>query len=310
VGKPAVRNKRILRLFKNRVLLLMMVPGIIVMFLNSYLPLFGVSIAFKSIDYELGIFRSPFVGLKNFGFMFVSNDIWNAVKNTLLYNIIFIVTGMIASVFIAVIMTELRNRFAAKFYQTVTIMPSFLSIIIVASIVGALVAERTGYINTFLRDSGRDPVLWLSTPNYWYIILPVVNLWKGAAMGSILYFATICGISPELYEAAYMDGGGKFAQFWYITLPMLRAIIGIQMILSIGNIFRADIGMFQQVTQDAKLLLPATDVIDTFVYRSLINMQNVGMSSAASFIQSSVGCILLVSVNMIVRRVDPDSSLF
>lgn len=296
---------------RNIPFLVLMLPGIVVLIVNSYLPLFGVTIAFKSIDYNLGIFSSPWVGLKNFEFLFATSDIWIAIKNTLLYNTVFIVAGTIMSLFIAIALNELRGKLASKIYQTILIMPSFLSIIVIASIVNALLAEKTGFINSnILNKLGMDGVKWFSQPFYWYFILPIVNVWKSAGMGSILYLATIRGFDPALYEAASVDGATKLRQIKVLTLPMLKPVIAIQTILAVGNMFRADIGMFQQVTGNSPLLLPSVDVIDTFVYRSLIQLQDVGMSSAASFMQSAVGCVLLIITNTVVKRLDPDSSLF
>lgn len=316
--KPPRVSSPLIRLVQNivkfRALLLLMVPGLIVVIINQYLPIFGITMAFKNINYEDGIFFSPWAGLKNFEFLFATSDIWVAIRNTLIYNLIFIFLGTIASVTIALLLNEITNKRMSKLYQSTIIMPSFLSIVLVAFIVSTFLDTRLGIINKtilpLLGITPEIPIEWYQTPKPWYVILPIVNLWKGAGMGSILYLATLCGIDGEYYEAALIDGAKKIQQIWYITLPMLLPMVAILTILNLGSIIRADFGLFFQVTMDQPLLYPATDVFDTFVYRSLLGLGDVGMSSAASFVQSFVGCILIVAVNLVVKKIDDRYSMF
>lgn len=303
---------RFFRVFRrNRSLLLLAVPGLVVLFLNQYLPIFGVIIAFKDVNYRDGIFKSPWAGLKNFEFLFATSDTFVAARNTLLYNFAFIILGLVCSVAIAVALNELFSKRLSGAFQSMIILPNFLSIIIVAYIVSTFLASQTGILNRQLLPAlALPPVEWYMEPSYWPGILLLVQLWKSAGAGSIIYLASICGIDQEYYDAAVIDGASRFQQIVRITLPSLAPMMAILTILSLGNIFRSDFGLFYQVTMDSKLLYPATDVIDTYVYRSLLQLNDIGMASAASFVQSAVGCALLVGVNLIIRRIDDSYSLF
>lgn len=319
-GLPAARTRTGLAhlfsrharyLVKYRALLLMMLPALAVVAVNSYLPMFGIIVAFKSINYSDGIFFSPWIGLDNFAFLFQSSDLWVAVRNTVLYNLFFIFGGLVLSVAVAIGLNELRVRFLSKVYQTLIILPSFLSMVVISYLVYAFLNPEYGIVNQdVLKPLGMEPVNWYFEPRYWPYILSLVRFWATVGMGSIIYLATLIGIDPEYYEAALIDGAGKWAQIRYITLPMLKNVMIIIVLLSLGGIFRGDFGLFYQVTLNSGALVPTTDIIDTYVYRALITLQDIGMSSAASFCQSVVGFIFVFCANLAVRKISKENALF
>jgi putative aldouronate transport system permease protein len=289
----------------------MLVPGLLFLILMNYLPMFGSLIAFKDINYELGIFGSPWVGLKNFIFMFSSADAWIAIRNTLLYNAVFIFTGPLISVALAIALNEVRSRAASRIYQTLSIMPFFVSFVVVSYFVYAFLGSPNGYVNTQLAPLlGFDPVSWYTKPENWPAILFIVNGWKGWGIGTVIYLATMAGFDSELYEAATIDGASRWRQITAITLPLLMPIITILFILSLGNIFRSDFGLFWQVPRGSGILSPATNTLDTYVYRALLVTRDMGMASAAALVQSVVGFITILGANLFIRKVAPDRALF
>lgn len=313
--KPDIRKKQstIRRLKNDAPLFMMLLPGFILTFLFCYLPMFGIIIAFKKYTPALGIWSSPWVGLDNFQFLIRSSDTWTVFRNTLAYNLTFIFLGQTLNVALAVALTQIRNKRASKVYQTVMIMPYFLSYVIVSYIVYALLCVRDGFFNTTLLPMlGLDPVNWYISPKPWPFILTFVNFWKATGYGSIVYMAAIAGIDTGLYEAAEIDGANRLKQILYITLPSLKSIIIIQVILNIGHIFNSDFGLFYQVPMNSGALYDTTNVISTFVYRTLGEggITGVGMSAAASFFQSIVGFVLVVVSNAIVRKIDNENALF
>lgn len=298
------------RLREYRHMYLMLLPGILFVLLMNYLPMFGSLIAFKNIDYALGILRSPWVGFENFEFLFGTRDAWVAIRNTLAYNIVFIVTGPIISVAIALAFNELINKRAAKLYQTLIILPHFVSFVVVSYLVYAFLATSSGFVNTqILPALGQEPVRWYLEPERWPWILFIVNGWKTWGFGTIIYIASMAGFNPELYEAATIDGASRWKQIWRITLPQLLPMMMLLFILSLGRIFNADFGLFFQVPRGAGALIPTTQVLDTFVYRALIRLGDIGMSSAAAFLQSIVGFVTILSANLITRRYKPEWSI-
>ncbi len=296
--------------YQYRALLMMLVPGLVVFILFNYLPIFGVVIAFKKIDYSLGILGSPFVGLNNFRFLFATTDAWRITRNTLLYNGLFIVCDVFFAVGIAVLMREIWHPLASKVYQTLIILPYFLSMVVVAYLVYGFLHPQYGFVNSALSKLGLDTKNWYNEPDLWPFLLPFVHWWKSLGYKSVVYLASIAGIDKELYEAAVIDGAGKWAQAWYITVPQLTSTMIIMFLLALGGIFRADFGLFYQVTMNSPMLYEVTDVIDTYVYRALIQMNDIGMSSAASVYQSAVGAVLVVGANLIVRKIDSSQALF
>jgi putative aldouronate transport system permease protein len=288
-------------------LFLMMLPGVIYLIVNNYLPMFGITIAFKDIDYTKGIFKSDWVGFKNFEFLFKTKDFYIMMRNTLLYNIVFIFGGLVASLSIAVMMTEIGHLKIAKAIQPIICFPNMVSIVIVAYLVYGFLGGDGWINNTILHGNG---ISWYSQPKYWPVILTLVNFWKGAGYGSIIYIATMSGIDKSLYEAARLDGASKWQQITKITLPMIRPMIILMLIMSIGRIFTSDFGLFLQVPMDSGALYSTTQTIDTYVYRALMKLNDVSMSSAASVFQSVLGFILVLLSNLLVRKVDPENSLF
>lgn len=299
------------RLYAHRHLYLMLAPGLLFLAIMHYLPMFGTIIAFKEIDYALGLFRSPWVGLKNFEFLFASRDSWIAIRNTLAYNAVFIVTGPIFTVALAVLLNEIVNRRLKKLYQTIVILPHFVSFVVVSYLVYAFLSTNNGFINrALIVPGGGEAIRWYLEPERWPAILFLVNGWKHWGFGTVIYLATMSGFDPELYEAATIDGASRWKQIYHITIPLLLPVIMLLFILSLGRIVNADFGLFYQVPQGAGALIPTTQVLDTYVYRALLILSDIGLSSAAAFLQSVVGFVTIVSVNLVVRKLRPEWSVF
>ena len=292
-------------------LYILALPGLLYLFINNYIPMAGVIIAFKNIDFQKGILGSDFVGLKNFEYLFKTKDAFIITRNTILYNISFIILTLIVSITFAIILNELRNRIASKIYQTIMLLPFLISMVIVSYLVFAFLSSDTGFINnSVLPLFGKEKISWYTEPRYWPFILVLVQLWKGVGYSVIIYLAAIVGIDPQYYEAASLDGATVLKRIRYITLPLIRPIIIMLLLLSVGRIFYSDFGLFYQVPQNSGMLYSTTNVIDTYVYRALIQLGDIGMSSAAGLYQSLVGFILVISANLIVRKLDSDSALF
>jgi putative aldouronate transport system permease protein len=290
---------------------LMMLPGIIYIIINNYIPMSGIVLAFKRYDYKLGIYKSPFIGLHNFEFLFRTKDAFNITKNTLLYNVVFILLGTFAAIAVAIILNDITNKKIKKICQTCILVPYLISMVVVSYIVYGFLNSQFGFINkSILIPMGIQPISWYSTPSYWPFILVFVNLWKNMGYNCIIYYATIVGIDKSNYEAAEIDGAGKWQQLKYITLPCLKTTIIILTLMAIGRIFYSDFGLFYQVPMNSGALIDATNTIDTYVYRGLTQTNNIGMAAAAGFYQSIVGFILILSVNQIVRKVNKESALF
>lgn len=303
-----IRWKRWVR--NNGAPIMMSLPAVIVLFIFAYLPMFGIIIAFKEYRFDEGIFGSAWIGLTNFKFLFGSDVAWRITRNTLVMNVLFIVTGTITNIVVALLMNEVQGKLRAKFYQSFMFLPHFLSWVVVGYFAFAFLSIDSGILNKVLASFGVDSIAWYREPDYWPTILIVVTLWKGVGYGSLFYLAVMLGISPEFYEAAKIDGAGKLQQIRYITMPHLVPVIIILVLFSVSGIFRADFGLFFNVTRDQATLYPTTDVIDTFVYRALRQMNDLGMSAAAGVYQSVVGFFLVLTINWIVRRIDSDKALF
>ena len=300
-----------LQLKKDLPLLFLCLPGVIYLIINNYMPMFGLFIAFKDINYAKGIFGSDWAGLKNFEFLFATNDAFIMIRNTILYNIAFIVIGTVLSVFVAILFSEMGANIFAKIYQAGMVFPNLVSMVIVAYIAYAFLNSSSGFINmTILKAFGIDPVSWYSKPNAWPVILMVVYIWKNVGYSSIIYISNIAGIDKGIYEAAKIDGAGKFRQIVNITLPMLKPTIVIMTLMAVGRIFNSDFGLFYPAPMNSGTLYSTTQTIDTYVYRALMERNDIGMSAAAGFLQSIVGFVLVVGANLLVRHVDPDNALF
>ena len=290
---------------------LMFIPGVVYLFINSYIPMFGVQIAFRQYNAAKGIYGSPWCGFKNFEFLIKTKDAWIMVRNTVLYNLVFIILGTILAVTTAIILNEIRSKSAKQLYQTIILIPFLISMVIVSYLAFAFLSTSNGYINNSLVKLFKiKAVDWYNTPKYWPFILVIINVWKGIGYNMILYYATICGIDGSLYEAAVVDGASRWQRVVHVTLPGLKSTIIILILMALGGIFRSDFGLFYQVPQNSGPLINVTQTIDTYVYRGLMQNNNIGMSSAAGLYQSVVGFVLVVTANAIVRKIDNDSSLF
>ena len=292
-------------------LYLMMAPGLIYIFINNYIPMFGTIIAFKHINYQKCILGSDWVGLKNFKFLFATNDAWVITRNTLLYNLAFIVINTVVGIILAIFICDVVSKKLKKLYQSAVLLPYLMSIVIISYIVFAFLSTENGMVNnSLLIPFGKNPISWYAEPKYWPLILTLVNVWKGVGYGCLIYISAINGIPKDYYEAANLDGAGKWKQIRCITLPSLVPSVITLTLLSIGRIFYSDFGLFYQVPLDSGTLYSTTNVIDTYVYRALIKLGNVGMSSAACLYQSVVGFVLVLTANLIVRKVSKENALF
>jgi len=290
---------------------LMMLPGLIYLLFNNYIPIAGIFIAFKKLDWSKGIFGSQWTGFDNFTYLFKTKDAFIMTRNTVLYNVVFIILGIVCSVTVAILLNEIRGKLSKKLYQSLILLPYLMSMVVVSYLAYALLSNETGFINnTILKALGIQPISWYQEKNYWPVILTIVNIWKGVGFSSIVYLSTIVGISPEYYEAARLDGAGKWQQIKRITLPLLLPVIITLFILSIGGMFRSDFGLFYLVPRNSGSLYSVTQTIDTYVYRALMTQGNISMSSAAGVYQSVVGFILILAANGLVKKFDKESSLF
>lgn len=289
---------------------LMGVPGFIYLLINNYLPLAGLQIAFKQFNYRDGMWGSKWNDFENFTYLLGSNDIKIILRNTIFYNLVFIVVGMILGVTVAILLNEVKNKILKQFYQTVILLPYLMSMVIVAYLAYAYLAPESGMINGIISAFGMDKIDFYRESKFWPFILLFINQWKTIGFGMILYYSSLVGISKDYYEAAMLDGATKWQQIRYITLPLLKPTIITLLILNCGNIMRSDFGLFYQVPQNSGMLYSVTDTIDTYVYRMLMINNDIGVSSAAGFIQSIVGFALVLLVNAVIRKLDKDNALF
>lgn len=297
--------------FRFRELLLLMIPAVVWLIVNRYLPMIGVIIAFKDVNYSVGILRSPWAGFRNFQYLFATNSAYIITRNTLLYNLTFIVLDIAIPVTLALLLNELRGRVLPRIYHTIMLFPYFMSMVVVSYLVFALLSHANGLMNvSVLPALGREPINWYAETRYWPFILPAVHVWKTAGYTTIIYLAALAGIDPSFYDAAAIDGAGKFKQARYISIPFLRPVIIILSILAVGRIFYSDFGLFYQVPLNSGALYSVTNVIDTYVYRGLTQTNDLGMASAAGLYQSVVGFVLVMATNTLVRRYDPEQALF
>ena len=291
--------------------MLFLLPGLFYLIINNYIPMLGVFIAFKDVDYVKGIFKSDWVGLRNFKFLFATRDAAIITRNTLLYNFAFIVLGTVLAIFVAILLCELGERISARIFQSALILPYLLSWVIISYIVFALLSSDTGYLNkAILEPSGHGFVNWYGEASYWPVILVLTFLWKSTGYQSIVYMANIAGIDSSVKEAARIDGAGKLQEIRFIILPLLKPTVIIMTLMAIGRIFYSDFGLFYQVPLDSGTIYATTQTIDTYVYRGLMKLNDIGMASAAGLFQSIVGFILVLCSNLFVKKIDPDNALF
>ena len=289
----------------------MVLPGLVYLIINNYIPMFGIIIAFKNVNWRKGILASPWAGFSNFEYLFKTKDAWTITRNTLCYNLVFIVLGTVLAIAVAILLNEIRSKRLKQVYQTVFLLPYLISIVVVSYLVYAMLSIDSGFVNrTILTAMGKDAVAWYTEPKYWPFILVIVYLWKTFGYNSIVYYATLMGVDESYYEAAAIDGANRWQQICHVTMPALTPTIITLTLLSIGKIFYSDFGLFYQVPMNSGPLLDVTNTIDTYVYRGLIQLNDLGMSSAAGVYQSVVGFVLVLTVNYIVGRVDKDNALF
>lgn len=292
----------------------MCLPAIILVFMFSYMPMFGIILAFKDFNVRDGIFGSPWNGLANFSYLFKSNDAYIMLRNTLGYNLLFLTVGTALNVALAISISLLKGKWGKKIYQTVYIMPYFLSMVIVSYLVLSLLNMENGFLNrTILPMLGIDPINWYTVEGPWPWILSIVNFWKWTGYSSIMYIAAIAGIDSQLYEAASIDGANLWKQIWNITIPSLRTLICIQIILNVGQILGGDFGLYYQVPMNSGAIKNVTTTIPVYVFKNLTSgsANTLGLASSTAFMQSVVGCILVIATNKIVDKISHgENSLF
>ena len=322
--KPATTAKKKLgsngSSFDNLEIFLLHLPTTIWYFVFCYAPMFGVIIAFKKYKPKMGksflwsLFNnSKWAGIDNFKFLFESSYFPIMLKTTILYNIVFIILGILIPVTLAILFNEIYSKKLAKTCQTMMFLPHFLSWVVVSYFVYAFLATGQGLVNNMFHVI--DPATgqnhnWYQDTTFWMYFLVFLNVWKGMGYNMVVYMASISGIDAELYEAALIDGATKWQQVKFITLPLLRPTISIMFILAVGNIFRSDFGLFYQATRNSGALTSVTQTIDVYVYKALLERSDVNLSSAAAFLQSVVGCITIVAANLLVKKIDPEAGLF
>ena len=295
---------------RNRILLLMLVPAVTYFLLFSYLPMTGSIVAFKNYNFRDGIFGSPWVGFDNFKYFFISGQAWTVTRNTIFYNVLFIVINTVLQMGLAILISEIGGKFFKKITQTAMFLPYFISWVVVGMIAYNFLNVEHGTINTLIAKLGGEKINFYGTTWVWPFILVFFSAWKNVGYGTVLYLAAIMGIDTEIYEAAQIDGANIFQRIFKVTIPSLIPTLIILTLLAIGNIFRGDFQMFYQLVGNNGPLFNTTDVIDTFTFRSLIQSGEVGMSAAAGLYQSVFCFITIVFTNFLVKRYDPDYSLF
>ena len=290
-----------------RALILMALPGVLILFFFDYMVMGGLVLAFKNFDYRLGIWSSPWSGIENFRFLIASRSTFFTItRNTLMYYVIFTVTGMILEISLAIAMDQLVFKRIGKVMQSIFVIPVFISFTAVQFIVYAFLSTDMGMINHLFGVSVR----WYLEAKYWPVILTIVKLWSGTGYGAVLFMSVLAGIDPGLYEAAQMDGAGKWQQIWHITLPLLKPMVTIMLLLSVGGVLHSDTGLFYQVTRNSGSLYDTTQVLDSYILNAVFHNADFGFTAAASFFQSVVGTMMILLANMAVRRINPDDSLF
>lgn len=315
-GKIEKENGRFLYNLKSNIpLFIMLLPGTIVLLINNYLPMFGVILAFKRYrlngSYMTSLLTSEWIGFKNFEFFFKTPYAYTITRNTLLYNLAFIILDLIIPVAMAVALNELINKRIAKLYQNIMFLPYFLSWIIVSYLAYSFLSIEHGFINKGILESlGLEGVKWYFEPAYWPFILTFFHMWKYIGYNIVVYVAAITGINSEYYEAAAIDGATRLQQIRSITIPMLQPMMIILTLFAVGRIFNADFGLFYNVTKNSGSLYSTTNVIDTYVYNALRNSSNIGMTAAAGLYQAIIGCATVTACNFIVRRIDREKALF
>ena len=297
-------------LWRYKTLTLMCIPAILFFFFFSYVPLPGIWVAFVKYNYQKGIFGSKFVGLQNFEFMAQSGKLWILTRNTILYNIAFIILGNLFAVFMAILLNEIRSKAFKKVSQTMMFLPYFISHVLIGVLVFNFLNYDTGFVNTILVNLGLERWQPYADPTCWPVILVLIYLWQQSGYNSVVYFAAIMGIDGEIIEASRVDGANAFQKIRYIILPSLRPTIVILLLFALGGIVRGNFGLFYNIIGTNSILFDMTDIIETFVYRASMTEFNFSTASAVGFYQSIIGFVIVMTVNYIVKKIEPDYSLF
>lgn len=307
-----VKKKKKLRWKKIVPIYIMMLPAMLYFLINNFLPMFGIVIAFKKVNFRKGILMSPWAGLDNFKFLFSSGNAWIITRNTVLYNVAFIILNTVLGIVVAILLNEVRSKMATKVYQTVILLPYLMSWVVVSYLVFAFLGGENGFINnTLVPLLGLErKINFYQESKYWPFIIMFVSQWKGIGFNMILYYASIIGIAPDYYEAARVDGATKWQQIKNITLPSLKPTVITMVILNIGRMFYSDFGLFYQVPKNSGMIYNVTQTIDTYVYNALMTQNNLGMSAAAGFYQSVVGFVLIIAANAVIRKISRENAMF
>lgn len=298
------------KVFRHRILLLMCAPAIAFFIAFSYAPLPGIWVAFVKYNYRDGIFGSKFVGLKNFEFLWESGKLIDLTKNTILYNLAFIILGNLLAVFVAILLNEMQSKWFKKVSQTMMFLPYFISQVLVGILVFNMLNYDTGFVNSILTSFGMERWGPYSDASVWPVLMVIIHLWQQTGYNSVVYFAAICGIDSEIIEAARVDGANGFQKIRYIILPSLKPTVVILLLFALGGIVKGNFGLFYNIIGNNVLLHPTTDIIETFVYRATVVDFNFSTASAVGLYQSIIGFVMVVTVNWIVKKIEPDYSLF
>jgi len=297
-------------LIKNRIMFIMLLPAVLFFLINSYFPMVGIYYAFTKFSYSRSMFNSEFVGLKNFDFLWKSGLLVKLTLNTIGYNIAFIVLGNVLAIFAAILLSEIQSKWFKKITQSVMFLPYFISFVILSVIAYNMFNFEHGFLNTMLKGFGMEQVNVYGTPWVWVFLIIIFYVWKNLGYSMVIYLAAITGISDEYYEAAKIDGANIFHRMWYITMPMLKPTFVVLLLFALGSIMKGQFDLFYQLIGNNGLLYNATDILDTYVYRSLKVTFNIGMATAAGIYQSLFGFILIMVVNYIIRKINEDYALF
>ena len=304
-------NRKHLKIKKDNLQLFSMsLPGIILLILFFYLPMFALILAFKDYKFSTGFFGSPWCGFENFEFFFTSGVLGRLLRNTVGLNLLFLICNTLITVVLALLLYEITNRIAIKMFQTIIFLPFIISWVAAAYALYANISDVNGIVNGILKMLGREPVMWYTEPKWWPYILLICYLWKNIGYGMIIYYANLLSIDKSYFEAAQLDGATRIQMMRYISLPFIQSVVTMFFILSLGRVFSADFGMFYYLTKNSSVLYSMTDVIDTYVYRALTVTGDVGMSTAIGLCQSVVGFMILLAANRIARRYSEGGAVF
>lgn len=308
-NKPSGSTSFLKRVVKEKGLLVMALPGLIFLLIFNYMPMFGIVLPFIDYDVRKGFFGSEFVGFENFRFLFENKNTWHITLNTVGYNLVFTFLTPLIAIILALILTRMGKKYI-KLYQTCFFIPYFVSWVVVSYVVFGFLNMEHGFVNTLMSNMGKEPILWYNTPDPWPFIVILSNTWKAAGYDCIIYYTALIGIDKQLYEAAELDGASRIQQILHVSIPAITPVICLLVILSIGNMFTGNFDLFYNLARNSAATYPTMDILDTYVYRALRQIGDIGMSSAACTFQSVVGFILVLLSNLLVKKINPDYALF